>query len=122
MIKLEVLCDLKDQFKMVTNCKLQIPTLIIELVNLGSHLKPQNINLGLRLTSDERYAFIHLLRIYKDLFSCNYDNLKTYDQSIIQHTIPMLPYEKPIQKNLRKIHPNLENQIKNELKIFLKLN
>lgn len=33
-----------------------------------------------------------------------------YDTSIVQHTIPMISNEKPIQKKLRKIHPNLKNQ------------
>ena len=32
----------------------------------------------------------------------------------------MISYEKPIQKKLRKIHPNLENQIKIELNKILK--
>lgn len=49
MVKLEDLYDLKDRFKKVTNSKLQSSTLRFELVNLGTDLKPQNINLGLGL-------------------------------------------------------------------------
>lgn len=90
-----------------------------ELVNLGIELKPQNINLGLGITSDEKSAFIHLLKKYKNVFAWNYEYLKTYDTSIIQHTIPMTSDEKLVQQKLRKIHPNLENQIKSELnKLF----
>ena len=50
--------------------------------------------------------------------TCN--NLKNYDPSIIQHTIPMVPEVKPIQQKLGKIHPNLETKIKNELNKLLK--
>jgi len=97
MVKLEDLYDLKDRFKKPTNSKLQSSTLSFELVNLGTDLKPQNINLYLGLTPDERLAFIHLLERYKNVFSWNYEDLKTYDTSIIQHTIPMISNENPVQ-------------------------
>eukprot|EP00253_Pinus_taeda_P014545 PITA_14545 len=121
VVKLEELYDLKDRFKKPTNSKLQISTLRFELVNLGADLKPQIINLGLHLTMNEKSAFIHLLKKYKNVFSRNYEDLKTYDTSIIQHTIPMISDEKPVQWKLRNIYPNLENQIKSELNKLLKV-
>lgn len=60
MVKLEDLYDLKDIFKKVINSKLQSLTLTFELVNLGTNIKPQNINLELGLSPDERLASIHL--------------------------------------------------------------
>ena len=90
VVKLEDLCDLKDRFKKPTNSKLQSSTLRFELVNLGTDIKPQNIDLGLGLALDKRLAFIHLLRRYTNVFTWNYDDLKTYDTSIIHHTIPMI--------------------------------
>ena len=90
------------------------------MINLGTDLNRQNINLGLGLTLDEKAAFIGLLKRYKDVFTWNYEDLKTYDTSIIQHTIPMISDERPIQQKLRKIHPNLESQIKYELNKLLK--
>ena len=92
--------------------KNQSSTLIFEVVNLGRFEKPQNVNLGLGLTSEERISFIKLLKTYKCDFAWDYSYLKTYDTSVIQHTIPMTSKEKPVQQNLRKIHPNLESQIK----------
>lgn len=120
VVKLEDLYDLKDRFKRSANSKLQISTLNYELVNLGTDIKPQNINLGLGLAPEEKLAYDHLLKQYKSVFAWNYDELKTYDTSIIQHTIPMINNEKPVQQKLRKIHPNLENRIKSELNKFLK--
>jgi hypothetical protein len=46
--------------------------------------------------------------------------LKIFDTSVIQHTIPMLSEENLVQQKLRKIHPNLETQTKNELNNLLK--
>jgi len=89
-----------------------------ELVNLGTDTKPQNINLGLGLA--QKLSYICLLRQYKSVFAWNYDELKMYDTSIIEHTIPMIDDEKPVQQKLRKIHRNLENQIKSELNKLLK--
>jgi len=120
VVKLEDLYDLKDRLKRSTNSKLQSSTLNYELVNLGTNAKPQNINIGLGLAPEEKLAYIRLLRQYKNVFAWNYDELKTYDTSIIQHTIPMIDNEKPVQQKLRKIHPNLENQIKAELNKLLK--
>lgn len=51
MVKLEYLYDIKDKFKKVTNEKLQNYTLRFELVNIRTEAKPQNVNLGLELTS-----------------------------------------------------------------------
>jgi len=58
---------------------------------------------------EEKSTFIRLLKQYKNVFAWTYDDLKTYDTSIIQHTIPMTSDEKSIQQKLRKIHPNLES-------------
>ena len=97
VFKLEDLYDLKDRFKRVTNSKTQSSSLSFELVNLGTAKKPENINLGLGLSFEERLSFIRLFRKYKSVFAWDYTNLKTYDTSMIQHTIPMISEEKPIQ-------------------------
>lgn len=97
VVKLEDLYDIKDRFKQVTNSKLQSSTLRFELINLGTEAKPQNINLRLGLTSEEIFSFIRLLNRYKNVFSWNYVDLKTYDTSITQHTIPMMSEEKLVQ-------------------------
>ena len=62
VVKLEDLYDLKDRIKRYTNLKLQSSTLNYELVNLGTDIKPQNINLGLSLAPEEKLAYVHLLK------------------------------------------------------------
>ena len=51
VVKMEDIYDLKDRFKKITNSKTQSSTLRVEVVNVGSNKKPQNINLGHDLTS-----------------------------------------------------------------------
>eukprot|EP00253_Pinus_taeda_P003656 PITA_03656 len=86
VVKLEDLYDIKDRFKPVTNTQIQISTLRFELVNLGTEQAPQNVNLGLGLSVEEKEAFVKLLRKNKHIFAWKYDDLKTYDTSIIQIT------------------------------------
>ena len=45
--------------------------------------------------------------------------MKTYDTHIIQHVIPIKTRAKPFQQQLRKMHPNLEPLIYNEVKGLL---
>ena len=92
----------------------------VELINLGTYQIPQNVNLGLGCSPFQRKTFIKLLKQYKDFFAWSYDDLKIFDTSAIQQTIPMLSEEKLVQQKLRKIHPNLETKIKNELNKLLK--
>ena len=86
----------------MTNSKFQISTLKFELINLGTSKKPQNITLGLGLRYEERISFIKLFKKYKDIFAWDYSDLKTYDTSIIQHTIPMISMISLFNKNLEK--------------------
>lgn len=69
---------------------------------------------------NERFSFLGLLKKYKNVLTWNYKDLKTYDTSIVQHTIPMIYDEKHVQQKLTKIHPNHESQIKAELNKLLK--
>jgi hypothetical protein len=109
VVNLEDFYDLKDRFKKPTNFKTNSPTMNIELINLCAKQNRQNVNLGLGCSPFERMTFIKLFKKYKDVFSWSYDDLKSFDTYIIQHTIPILSEEKPVQQNLRKIHPNLKS-------------
>ena len=52
---------------------------------------------------------------FKDVFSWTYNELRTFDTSIMHHNIPMKPEVKPYQQKLRKMHPNLDPSVKKEL-------
>jgi hypothetical protein len=90
IVKLEYIYDLKDRFTKPTNCKTHSSTMSVELINLGEGQIPQNVNLELCCSRFERNDFIHLLKKDKDVFLWSYVDLKTFDTSVIEHTIPML--------------------------------
>jgi hypothetical protein len=90
-----------------------------ETRNLGTPENPKNVNLGKKISKEERKASLKLFRQYQDVFAWSYRDLKTYDTCIIQHTIPLNPEVKPFQQNLRKYHPSLEPLMCQELKKLL---
>ncbi len=108
--------DFQDKFRRVVICKTNSSSMSYEVINLGTKENPQNVNLGTDCTNDERVAFIRLFKEFKDIFFWTYDDLKTFDPNIMQHTIPIDPNIRPFQQKLRKIHPNLEPSIKKELR------
>ena len=57
-----------------------------------------------------------LLREYSKVFAWKYEDLKVYDTSVIQHTIPIKENENPLRKNLRRINPLLLPLIEKEIK------
>ena len=91
ILRMEKFYDFQDKFKKAVNCKTNSSSMSFEVINLGTKENPQNVNLGSDCTKEERIAFIRLLKEYKDIFAWTYDDLKTFDPNIMQHTIPIDP-------------------------------
>ena len=53
---------------------------------------------------------------YTYVFAWSYSDLKAYDTSIIQHTIPIKKDEMPFKQKLRRINPKLLPLIEKEIK------
>ena len=53
------------------------------------------------LTQEERAEYTELLKEFSDVFAWTYEDLKTYDTSIIEHKIPLREEAKPFRKKLR---------------------
>ena len=68
------------------------------------------------LTTEQRNRYIKLLKEYVDVFALSYEDLKTYDTSIIQHKVPLKPNVKPFRQKLRRINPALFPIIEKEVK------
>ena len=93
---------------------------IIRLLILVMTKGPRLINIGLTCSPEEERDLVKLCKEYKDVFACTYDDLKTFDYSIMQHNIPLKFDAIPYQQKLRKMHPSLETSIKKELEKLLK--
>ena len=64
----------------------------------------------------EKEDYVNLMKRYTDVFSWSYEDLKEYDTSIIQHTIPIKPGENPFRHKLRRVNPMLLPVIEKEIK------
>ena len=62
VVKLEKFYDLQDKFKRVANCKTHSLVMQYEVINIRTPDKPQNINLRVQCSNDEKKAFIKLFK------------------------------------------------------------
>ena len=76
---------------------MQSSTLNHNTINLGTEENPQFINIGLTCSSKEERDLVKLCKEYKDVFAWTYDDLKTFDPSIIHHNILLNPDIKSYQ-------------------------
>jgi hypothetical protein len=88
---LENLFYLREIFKVSKNMKMRIYCPMHETINFGTPKNPKNINIIKRICKEEQKANLKNFRQYQDVFSWSYQDFKTYDTRIIQHTILLRP-------------------------------
>jgi hypothetical protein len=71
------------------------------------------------LTGEKRSEYVGLLKGFADVFAWTYEDLKTYDTSIIEHKIPLKEEAKPFRQKLRQINPMLLPIMEREVKKLL---
>ena len=81
--------DLFDSDDVAIKPKMEPVRSDIEECNIGIELKPKIIKLSKTLPQQEKEKYITLLKEYQDVFAWSYEDLKSYDTSIIQHKIPI---------------------------------
>ena len=57
--------------------------------NIGTKEHPRIVKISKALSVEQRERYIKLLKEYVDIFVWSYEDLKTYDISIIQHKAPL---------------------------------
>jgi hypothetical protein len=87
--------------------------------NIGTTANPKHIKLSKFPLGKYRAKYEKLLKDFTDMFAWNYEDLRTFDETILQHKIPLKENVKPFKKKLRKINPLLlpimEKEVKNLL-------
>ena len=73
----------------------------IEDCNIGTTENPKMIKLSKALPPDQKLKYIELFKEFQDVFAWSYEDLKSYDTSVIQHTIPLKENQKPFKQKLR---------------------
>ena len=84
--------------------------------NIGSEVEPKMIRMSKSLLEGEKKKYIILLKEFADIFAWSYQDLRTYDTSIIQHKIPLKPNTNPFKQKLRRLNPALLPVIEKEVK------
>jgi hypothetical protein len=65
--------------------------------NVASEQDPKHVNLASHLIEKQRADYGELLKEFADIFSWQYDDLKTFDTEVIQHKIPLNKDTKPFR-------------------------
>ena len=89
---------------------------VVEDKNIGIEENPWIIKQSKNLPVKEKEDYVNLMKRYTDVFTWSYEDLKEYDTSNIQHTIPIKPGEKPFRQKLRRVNPMLLPAIEKEIK------
>jgi hypothetical protein len=87
--------------------------------NVGTEKDPKYVKLSSSLLEEQREEYTKLLKEFDDVFTFTYEDLRTYDISIIEHKIPLKENTKPFKKKLRQINPMLLPFMKKEVKKLL---
>jgi hypothetical protein len=107
--------DIFDSNDIPRKPKMQPLDARVEECNIGTIKKPKIIKLSASLPPDQKPKYIDLFKEFQDVFAWGYEDLKSYDTSVIQHTIPLKPNQKPFKQKLRRINPVLLPSIEKEL-------
>jgi len=89
--------DMFDTNDVPKKLKMQPLNVAIEDCNIGTTEKPKMIKLSQSFPPDQKPKYVDLFKEFKDVFSWSYEDLKSYDTSVIQHTIPLKPNQKPFK-------------------------
>jgi hypothetical protein len=87
----------------------------VDDINVGSEESPRYIKIGKACTEKERKEIISLVHEYKDVFAWSYDELKTFDQNVLNYEIPLRADAKAFRQRLRFINPKVALTIQKEL-------
>ena len=70
-------------------------------LNLGTDANPKILKLSKKVPEEYKNLYQKLFQSYKDVFAWSYQDLKTFDISIMQHKIPLKGDAKPHKQKLR---------------------
>jgi hypothetical protein len=87
--------------------------------NIGIDSKPKFVKLSRSLTKEQRSEYAGLLRESADVFAWTYEDLKTYNTSVIEYKIPLKREANPFRQKLRQINPMLLPIMEREVKKLL---
>jgi ribonuclease HI len=116
LIPLERIFDSND---VVVKAQRPIDDAEIAKCNIGIEEDPTFFKLSSNLSREKRAEYTELLKKIVDVFAWTYEELRTYDTSVIEHKIPLKEEAKTFKHKLRQINPMLLPIIEKEVKKLL---
>lgn len=68
-----------------------------------------------------REALISLLKEYTDAFGWSYEDMPGLNPELVKHRLVLYPDAKPMKQELRRLHPKVVLQVKDEVNKFYKV-
>ena len=84
----------------------------IDLVNLGSEDNVQEVQV---VNGPEKDQIVQLCHEFKEIFAWTYRDMPGLDPSIATHKIPIRPDILPIKQKLRRMRPDIQDKVKQEV-------
>ena len=107
--------DLFDSNDVPRKLKMEPLKSDIEECNIDTDENPKLIKHLKSLPPTKKVKYVELLKEFQDVFAWSYEDLKSYDTNIIQHTIPIKENQNPFKQKLRRINlvllPVIEKEI-----------
>ena len=102
--------DVAKEPQLVPSCE------YIEDINIGTVDQIKIIKIVRTLSPEAKQKYISLMKEHSYVFAWRYKNLKAYDTSIIQHTIPIKKDEMFFKYKMRRMNPKLFPLVEKEIK------
>ena len=73
-------------------------------LNIGTPECPNNVKIGVQCSDEEKLKFTKLLGEFQDVFARSYEDIRGFDLTNIQHSIPIKEGIKLVRKKQRLIN------------------
>jgi hypothetical protein len=77
----------------------------VEDCDIGTKENPKLVKISKYLPPEMKSKYVELLKQYKYVFAWSYDELKTYDTTVIEHKIPLKPGHQTFQEEAQTDKP-----------------
>lgn len=90
-------------------------------VNLNDEREERSVKISKDLPEGEKRKLVAFLKEYKDVFAWNYEEMPGLDPELVTHKLNVDPKSKPMKQPARKYRLDVEEKIKAEVNILLKV-
>jgi ribonuclease HI len=116
LVPLEILFDRND---VAVKGKISNEDVDVAECNIGTEEDPKFVKLSRSVSREKRVEYDKLLREFADVFFWTYEELRTYETSVIENKIPLKGEAKPFRNKLRQTNPMLLPIMEREVKKLL---